>query len=239
MNASQRVDRIALVTGASRGLGRALCEQLATAGYVVMPLCRPVIDLADPAASAKALERCLQGLDLASIGEFVFVSNAATLDPLGPIEHQPAEALARSLNVNLVSPVALIGTLLRLLETSPARKLLLNITSGSAATARSGVAHYSAAKAGMEQFVRCLAADQMQATHPAVVVNVDPGAMDTAMQTTLRSAAPDVFPDGAQFAARHARGELADPAAVAAAIVRLAQSPSLVSGSRQHVRDPM
>lgn len=239
MAACLRVKRIALVTGSSRGLGRALCAQLAAAGYTVIPLLRETVDLADPEGSALAVERCLQPFEIGAISEFVFLSNAATLDPLGPVALHPAQALTRSLNVNLASPVAVIGTLLRLLEACPARKLLINITSGSAVTARSGVALYSAAKAGMEQFMRCLAADQAQATHPFIVVNVDPGAMDTDMQTALRAAAPGAFPDAALFAARHARGELADPVAVAAAIVRLAQSPSLVSGSRQHVRDHM
>lgn len=238
------VRQLALVTGSAGGLGSALCDQLSAAGFTVLRLSRAdrhaqavAIDLADPAASAATLARCLARFDLAALEQIVFVSNAATIEPLGPVEHHAVDALARSLQINLVSPIALIATTLRLLAASTARKVLVNVTSGSALNARAGVALYSAAKAGMEQFVRCLAHDQAQAAAPFAVVNIDPGAMDTAMQATLRAAAAHEFPDAAHFAARHARGELAHPAAVAAAIVRQALAPTLITGSRRHVRE--
>ncbi|CAM5792725.1 SDR family NAD(P)-dependent oxidoreductase [Rhizobacter fulvus] len=240
------VRQLALVTGSAGGLGRALCDELCDGGFTVLRLARRAdhaqgvaIDLSDPVASAATLARCLAPFDLAALEQFLFVSNAATIEPLGPVEQSPVDALARSLHVNLVSPVALIATALQMLASSPARKVLVNVTSGSALSARAGVALYSAAKAGMEHFVRCLAAEQAHAVSPFVVVNADPGAMDTAMQATLRGAEPHAFPDAAHFAARHARGELADPQAVAAAIVRLALSDTLVSGTRRHVRDPL
>jgi benzil reductase ((S)-benzoin forming) len=240
----RQAERLAVVTGGSRGLGHALCDELQNQGYVVLALARSAsrpdacaIDLADPTLGSATLRELLGRFDLARVRDFIFMNNAATIEPIGPVSHAPEAALLRSLQVNLLSGVAIVASVLAMLESSTARKVLVNVTSGAAQTAHAGVAVYGAAKAGMEHFIRGVAVEQARTAHPMVAINVDPGALDTDMQARLRAADPDDYPARADFMARHAKGELASPATVAAAIVEIAHSPGLVPGARYRARD--
>ena len=240
----RQAERLAVVTGGSRGLGHALCNELQARGYTVLELSRTAhrpdsaaIDLADPARSAATVRQLLRGFDLGMVREFLFVNNAATLGPIGPAARAPEAALLRSLQINLVSAVAVIASVLELFESSSARKVLVNVTSGAAQTAHAGLAAYGAAKAGMEHFIRCVAVEQAGCEHPTLAINVDPGALDTDMQSRLRAADASDYPGRAELVARHAQRELASPATVAAAIVQMARSDGLVPGARYRVRD--
>ena len=242
----RQAERLALVTGGSRGLGQAICGALRAEGYTVLDLSRTAtgpggcaLDLADASQSAATVRELLGSFDLGRVRDFIFMNNAATIEPIGPVSHAPEAALLRSLQVNLLSAVAIIASALAMLESSTARKVLVNVTSGAAQTAHAGVAVYGAAKAGMEQFIRAVAVEQAQTAYPTVAINVDPGALDTDMQARLRAADPADYPARADFMARHAKGELASPATVAAAIVEIARSAGLVPGARYRARDPI
>jgi NAD(P)-dependent dehydrogenase (short-subunit alcohol dehydrogenase family) len=60
-------------------------------------------------------------------------------------------------------------------------------------------AGYCAAKAGMDHFTRCLALDEALQPNGALVCSLAPGVIDTDMQSQLRGAASDDFPDQARF----------------------------------------
>lgn len=240
----RRAERLALVTGGSRGLGKAMCGVLKDQGYTVLDLSRTAkgpdgcaLDLADPSHSAAAVRALLGSFDLARVRDFIFMNNAATVEPIGPVAGAPETSLLRNLQVNLVSAVAIMASVLALLETSVARKVIVNVTSGAAQTAHAGLAGYCAAKAGMEHFIRCVALEQTGRAHPVLAINVDPGALDTDMQARLRAAEQADLPSKDGFVARRARGQLASPATVAAAIVQIARSDGLVPGARYRAHD--
>jgi len=237
-------ERLAIVTGGSRGLGRALCLAWQAVGFTTLALSRTAagpdtlaIDLSDPTASAAILRDRLSTIDTDALREFVFVGNAATIEPIGPAARHPAEALVRGLHVNLVSAIAVMAATVDVLQDCAARKVLAGLTSGAAQRAQAGLSLYGAAKAGMEQFLRCVALEQATQRHPFIAVSIDPGALDTDMQVRLRSAPVADYPSAPEFARRHTQGELADPAAVASALIAQLRSPALAAGSRLHARD--
>jgi NAD(P)-dependent dehydrogenase (short-subunit alcohol dehydrogenase family) len=181
---------IALVTGASRGLGLALAAGLAREGYSLIldardrgvlaaavagigaPVTAIAGDVTDPAHRA-ALHRAADqfgGLDL-------LVNNAGTLGahPLPALADYPIAELRTAFEVNVVAPVALAQLLLPTLRSRGGA--VLNITSDAAVEAYSGWGGYGAAKAALEQASNVLAAEE-----PAVRVWwVDPGDLRTGM----------------------------------------------------------
>ena len=188
---------VAVITGASRGLGRALARALAAEGWSLVLDARGAQalaglerelggavtalpgDVADPAhrAALVAAAQRLGGLDL-------LVNNASVLgvEPLRPLAEHPPEGLRQALEVNVVAPLALTQTALPLLRA--AGGAVLNISSDAAVEAYPDWGGYGASKAALEQLSAVLALEE-----PGLRVWwVDPGDMRTAMYA---SAVPD------------------------------------------------
>ncbi len=188
---------IAVVTGASRGLGHALAGALASAGYRLIIDARDGQALAAAAAALRSRHDLPAGAVLALPGDIadaahraelaaasaaaggasLLVNNAGTLgaSPLPALADYPVGALRAALEVNVVAPVALTQLLLPGLREHGGA--VLTITSDAAVEAYAGWGGYGAAKAALEQACHVLAAEE-----PAVRVwRVDPGDLRTQM----------------------------------------------------------
>ncbi|CND41949.1 short-chain dehydrogenase of uncharacterised substrate specificity [Mycobacterium tuberculosis] len=223
--------RTALITGGSRGLGRALAGELARDGWNL------VIDARDPVALAAAASEIgaegggaegpgvtgpgVTGIagDVAdpahradlvravSGGLDLLVNNASTLGPtpMPRLDSLPVAGLADILATNVLAPLALIQAVLPSLRER--RGAILNITSDAAVRNYAAWGGYGTSKAALEQLSNVLAAEE-----PDVAVWwADPGEMNTAM---LRAAGEDAdaAPPPAQAAAALHRLVRARPA---------------------------
>ncbi len=190
----------AIITGASRGLGLALAQGLAEAGYSL------VLDARDGAAlraAAASLQAGLQdsrrdGLTVTAVpgdladpghraalrlaadrlgGPDVLINNAGTLgaSPLPPIAAYPIDELRAAFEVNVLAPIALTQLLLPGLRRRGGA--VLSITSDAAVEAYAGWGGYGAAKAALEQACNVLAAEETAVR----VWWVDPGDLRTRM----------------------------------------------------------
>lgn len=239
-----RSPRLALITGGSRGLGAALGAGLLADGWQVIEFSRSAphphsvaVDLADPQRACATVARTLDAIDAANLSTIAVFNNAGMLAPIGPAAGSSPTALLANLHTNLATPVLLLAQIVARWQRHPARKRLLNISSGAAQTPYAGWSLYGAAKAGMEQFIRCLAAEQAAEPHPFVAVNVYPGVIDTAMQAEIRATSDARFPARSRFVQRHASGALRPPERVAAAVLRIAGRDDLQGGERYDVAD--
>ena len=231
---------VVIVTGASKGLGAALVEQLLSPERRVIGIARSANDaLADTARTRGAwLDWYLQDLSdvqatdalAASICDglprdatrYVLVNNAALAEPIGPIAALDATAVIRAIDANLTAAIILTTRFLAATAPLDADRRVLNISSGLARRPMDGTAVYCASKAGLDMFTRCINAepdDPARALRRARAVSLAPGVIDTGMQVTLRGQDPAAFPQGANFAAMKAGGQLVAPADVAARIV--------------------
>ncbi len=235
--------KLALISGGSRGLGEALCQCCAAQDYTLIEFSRSArasysvaVDFAVPAQAARVFADTLAPLAAQSWDEILVIHNAATLSPIGAVQDKSAAQVCANLDTNISSAILFMREALLQFQAQPCRKSLLNVSSGAALKAYAGWSLYSASKAATEAFVRVLALEQAQQEHPFMVLNVDPGVMDTQMQAEIRQSGADDFPEVARFIQRQAAGELRAAADVAAALLRLvaARPPS---GSRVAAAD--
>ncbi len=184
--------RVALVTGASQGLGLALAEALADRGWRLVLDARRAdrLERATAALARRTTVRSIAGdvadaahrdalaAAVAELGRLdLLVNNASTLgaSPLPALASIDAAVLRRILEVNVVAPALLSQELLPALRAS--HGTIVNVTSDAAVEAYEGWGGYGASKAALEQLSAVLAAEE-----PAVrVLAVDPGDMRTEM----------------------------------------------------------
>jgi NAD(P)-dependent dehydrogenase (short-subunit alcohol dehydrogenase family) len=186
---SQTPPKTAIVTGASRGLGRALARALAERGWRLIidargagELERARGELAElTAASALAgdvADDWHRTALVAEAGERIdlLVNNASVLgpSPLPAVAELPVAAFEQVLRVNTLAPLDLIR---RTLERMPSGGRIVNVTSDAAVEPYEGWAGYGASKAALEQLTRVLAAERPDLR----VYAVDPGDMRTRM----------------------------------------------------------
>ena len=212
---------VALITGGSRGLGKALARELLARGLTV------IVDGRDPEVLDAARA------DLAPLGNVVaiagdvcdklhvhdlfaevrragrldlLINNASTLGevPLPAVEALGQDTLERIFDVNVFAPVHLIQHALRIMRKSASASTIVNVTSDAGAEAYPGWGGYGSAKAALEHISRVLAAELENANVRVLVA--DPGDMNTQMH---RDAIPDADPD-----------ELRDPADSARALLQ-------------------
>lgn len=194
---SRRLEgRIALVTGASRGIGAAVAERFAQEGARLILVARTVgaLEEVDDRVKAAGSHATLVPFDLAKhemidqLGMSIFerfgkldvvVANAATLGTLSPIAHGDPAVWRQVLDVNLMANFRLIRSVDPLLRASGAGRAIF-VTAPQARAAKAFWSAYAVSKAGMEQMVRIYAAEM--ARTPVKVNIIDPGTVSTRLR---------------------------------------------------------
>jgi NAD(P)-dependent dehydrogenase (short-subunit alcohol dehydrogenase family) len=189
--------KIALVTGASRGIGRACALALAEAGAHVIAVARTqggLEELDDEIKAATGEKATLVPLDLTegdSIDQLgralydrfgkldILVHAAAILGPLTPVAHLEPKAWDRVVAANLTATYRILRSFEPLLRAAEAGRALI-FTSGVAARPRAFWGAYAATKAGLEALVRCWADEVEDSGMRAVII--DPGKIRTRMR---------------------------------------------------------
>ncbi|HZG90461.1 MAG TPA: SDR family oxidoreductase [Pseudonocardia sp.] len=205
---------LALVTGASRGIGAAVAAALADHYDLLiggrdpdavqavcerLPSARPwPVDLTDDAALAAAT----RGIDRLDV-----LVHSAGIGLLGTVADTPADTWRRQFETNVVAVAELTRLLLPALRAAGGRVVLIN--SGAGFTARAGWASYAASKFALRALADALRAEE--AEHGVRVTSVHPGRVDTDMQREVIAqeggeyrAAAYLRPESVAAAVRHA-----------------------------------
>lgn len=221
-----------IVTGTTQGLGKALAEAiarepdneliaLARAPEGLIPGgIRLEADLADFAALEAACDRIDARIRGKRYAKAVLFNNAGLVEPVGPLERVPAEALERNLAVNLVAPLLLMRRFLRATEDIAALRRIVNISSGAGRRPVFGWSAYCSAKAGLDMASRVVALEAQARAMEIEVTSLAPGVIDTAMQSHVRGQSTEDFVDVERFRRMKDAGELRAPEQVAEDILR-------------------
>jgi NAD(P)-dependent dehydrogenase (short-subunit alcohol dehydrogenase family) len=218
-------DKVALVTGASRGIGRASALALAMAGAHVVAVARTeggLTELDDEIRAATGQPATLVPMDIAEGDGLdqlgfalherfarldILVHAAAMLGPMTPVSHIEPKPWDRVVAVNLTATYRLIRSMEPLLRASEAARAIF-LTTGRVAQPKAFWGPYGVTKAGMEHMVRTWA-DELEQTNVRAVL-LDPNTMRTRMRA---EAVPGEDPQ-----------TVTDPSEIGPLIVELAQA---------------
>lgn len=248
---------LTILTGASRGMGLAMAQQLLAAGHDLLCLSRKPDeelaaqaqragrrleqwpqDLARAEDAAARLETWLQAQQAAGgIASATLINNAGLIPRIAPMDQIPTAQLAEAMRVDLEAPMLLTGAFLRATAGWSAKRKVLNISSGLGRRAMAAQAAYCAAKAGMDHFTRCVALEQALVPNGARVCSLAPGVIDTDMQVQLRSAPEEAFPDRGNFVGLKEKNILVSPQEAAKRVLAYLDRADFGSNPVGDVRD--
>lgn len=247
-----------ILTGASRGLGLGMARQLLTNGHSLLGIARHrndelsaqasstpqcaleqwVVDLGDGGATAAMrLRGWLENLNGNAHASVTLINNAAVLPRIAPLADAGSDDVAGVLRVGLEAPMQLTAAFLHATSGWPGIRRVLNISSGNGRRAMASQSLYSAAKAGMDHYSRCVALEEASRTNGAKICSLAPGIIDTDMQTHLRGADASAFPDHARFVEYHSSGQLLSIDEAAARVLRYLARPDFGDNPVGDVRD--
>lgn len=225
---------LAIVTGASRGLGEALALGYIARGIPLVTVARsrsarlddaanqadtPVTqiqaDLSDPAVAGQTAEK-VATLIPGNLKRCILVNNAGTVQPIANTRRlTDAGAISAALTLNITSLMLISSAALNAVQTNTDCRIL-NISSGAGRNPMPGWGVYCATKAAVDIYSRVLAQE-----HPGVrIVSLAPGVIDTPMQQAIRASDQDDFPNVERFQDMHRQGQLASPADTARHIIQ-------------------
>jgi NAD(P)-dependent dehydrogenase (short-subunit alcohol dehydrogenase family) len=226
---------VAVVTGASRGLGAGMAEAMATEG-IMLGLCartRPTVpagtnavtgsvDVTDPGAVDRFATEVIGAFGRIDL----WVNNAGLLAPIGPLADADPEEVRRNIEVNVLGVVHGSATFARHVRSRPGPGVLVNISSGAATRATEGWAAYCGAKAAVEMVTEVVAAEERSSGLAAYALS--PGLVDTDMQALIRATPADAFPAVERFHEAHRAGAYNSPAWVTRYMLEELVGPALM-----------
>ncbi|WP_372681314.1 SDR family NAD(P)-dependent oxidoreductase [Desulfosarcina sp.] len=243
------VDHLFLITGTTRGIGKALAASASTLpNSIVVSLSRAApflgnnrqtirIDLNDTDRIGAAFKHIQ--VDRQKTGRLthtVLINNAGVLDPIAPIGDCDDTLLAQNIRVNLTAPLILTRHFFHFSRPFPGRKWIVNITSGASRAPYYGWSAYGAAKAGLDMATRAMAMEFSRIDPTFAVCAVAPGTVDTAMQEKIRNCSTKQFPQVDKFLKLKNSGALHSPERAATALIRLLMDGKFKNGARYDLR---
>ena len=250
--------RVAVVTGASRGLGAGLAAHFAAAG-MHLGLCarhtpalavrtRPTAHDGHVARAETPVLAALDVTDRAALERFadevvarfgridLWVNNAGLLGDIRPLAEADPHASARTVEVNVTGTLQGSAVFAAHVRRRAGPGVLVNLSSGAASAPYEGWAAYCASKAAVDQLTRVVALEE--GGHGLSAYSVAPGVIDTDMQAAVRGTRAADFPDVERFVALAQSGEFNSPGWVADHLLAMAFGPEAARPTQVTVRIP-
>lgn len=222
-------DNVFIITGANRGLGKALSDALLNKkNSIIVSISRNITsDQLDQSHKNRFyyinqdLSKDIDYAKLKTLNEIIsisnnvfYINNASTIKPIEIISKLDDNEIEEALKVNVSSPIILIKYLLA--NFSENRISFINITSGAANKSISHWSMYSASKAFINRFFEILKEENINNKYN--FISIDPGIIDTEMQLAIRSSE---FPMQHIFKEAKDQNKLLSPAEVAERILNI------------------
>lgn len=235
-----------IITGSSKGLGKALVEQLTELDHnFVIGIARssmkrkdnfvPIeLDLADTGRLINQLDNIFPQGDYQRI---VLINNAgwigeiASLGQLNPVGIQKIQA------INVIAPALLMNEFVKRYHHLEGEKVVVNISSGAAAKAIDGWSGYCSSKAALNQLSMVAEEESVVRGWGVKYYALSPGIIDTSMQEEIRSASRENFSNIDQFRSFKSQNQLSTPEEVARKVIHMINHTDRFLDVLQDVRE--
>lgn len=228
---------IYIITGTSRGIGRAVAARLLETGQRVFGISRSASPLAGTRGFTEILGSVTDAAVLGPLFEAVrgaladhdcdllcLLNNAALLEPMKPVEHCLVDEIRQHIEVNLTAPIMLTARFMAFFADLERRKKVVFMTSGAGRRPLPDMSLYCSTKAGLSMFSDCVGREQEGQANAFEIAAISPGMVETDMQSTARAKSAGVFRSGELFRGALADGVVQDADAVARKICAIMEA---------------
>lgn len=244
-----------IITGASKGIGKEIALAASSDNAYLHLIARSQMNRLEEEVRKRGAGVRSYRFDLTDTGKLdmlmdtvfahigsdteiiTLINNAGMLAPIGPVGKYGSEAFRINLELNYVSPLLMTHIFSARTVSFKGKRRVVMITSGAAEHPLPGMSHYCSAKAGLNQFLRTMAAEQKDVQNPIRGVAFNPGKTDTSMQDEIRRSSREDFQYLPEFVRAKNEGELRDPAEVAGKLVGLITGDHFENGAVVNVAD--
>lgn len=233
------------ITGTSRGIGKALAEQLLESE----DCCITGIGRTCTITHSRYSHITMDLSDISEVNDFRFpeieqaseiilINNSGTTGAVRYSGRSSSEEIAQAFNVNLLSVAVMINAFLATYSNRNIPLRILNISSGAAKNPIDGWSSYCASKAGLDMLSRTIAEElKISKMDHVRIFSIAPGIVDTAMQDEIRQSNVRDFSRIQQFVEYKNTDQLASPVLTARLLLSILESPEKYTETVFSVRD--
>lgn len=233
------------ITGTSRGIGKALAEQLLSRQntYVIGLSRTATIEheryehITLNLNQVKSVD-AQQFIALPDALSITLVNNAGTLGDTKHVGNISPQAIADTYVVNSIAPSLLMNSFVSSYQHTNCKRSIINISSGAGRHTIESWASYCASKAALDMFSEVAQEEQYKVTQqqPIRIFSVAPGIVDTQMQDEIRTTLPEDFSEVNRFIAYKKDGALTPPEEVAQQLLKIIDTPEKFKEVKLDVR---
>ncbi len=238
---------ILIITGGSKGIGKAIANKYASKNYKVYSLARSItaqenatqisVDLSDTEATKKAFLMLLDEIKKESITSITLINNAGRLGAISNLENLESLDIAKTIQLNTTTPLILSSLFIKNTQKLNCKKQIINISSGAAKNPYQGWSVYCTSKAAIDMATKTIATEQLELKNGVKCVSIYPGVVDTNMQTSIRNTSENNFKNLHRFKELKENNQLYTPEFVAEKIYTIDIENLLKNGDIIDIRN--
>lgn len=241
---------LAIVTGASRGLGYAVAHHFLEKDMHVIGVARGTselegrdcyqhiqADLSSTVEVCHVVQQLVEWIEKYKPSMVYVIHNAGVIEPIERVGYLDVQQIMTAVNVNLLAPMIMTNELIRVLHETNVKLTVVNISSGAAERSIAGWSVYNSTKAALNMHTKVAGLEQQYNENRHVVIAFSPGVMDTDMQQTIRSSDETAFRDVKQFQTLKEQGDLRSPTVVGVLLIDLLLKGNVENGRVYSVKE--